>query len=271
MSEEKKQEDNIQNDNQTEAVVDVQKDEQKTEKENNSEDKKEENTESSSNSSDGKKTETEDKKPETEKKDFKKNFRKRSPAGRRKPFKREPPEFEQKIVSLRRVTRVMAGGRRFSFSCGIVLGDKKGSVGFGMGKASDTAAAIEKAIRQAKKTMVTLSLSPEDNSISYEVSAKYKASEVVIRPVKGKGLAAGGAVRIVLDLAGVDETGAKILTRSKNNINNVKATLKALLPFSKPKVHKKSLTSSKKNFSPRNGKSFKRNFEQKEVKKEIKD
>ncbi len=154
------------------------------------------------------------------------------PGGRggRRPQRREKPEFDQKIVSLRRVTRVMAGGRRFSFSCAMVIGDRKGRVGFGIGKANDTALAIDKAVRMAKKNMLTIKRT-ENNSIPHDSQAKYKASEVLLRPVSGKGLAAGGGVRTVLELAGIDEVGGKLLSRSKNNINNSKATLKALLPF----------------------------------------
>jgi small subunit ribosomal protein S5 len=125
----------------------------------------------------------------------------------------------------------MAGGRRFSFSCGIVIGDKKGRVGFGLAKANDTAAAIDKAIRIAKKDMITLKLT-ENNSIPHDVQMKYKASEILLRPVKGKGLAAGGGVRTVLELAGVDEVGGKLLSRSKNNINNARVTIEALRIFS---------------------------------------
>jgi len=150
--------------------------------------------------------------------------------GGRRPQRREKPEFDQKIVSLRRVTRVMAGGRRFSFSCAIVIGDRKGRVGFGIGKANDTAAAIDKAVRVAKKNMLSIKRT-ENNSIPHDSQAKYKASEVLLRPVSGKGLAAGGGVRTVLELAGIDEVGGKLLSRSKNNINNSKATLRALLPF----------------------------------------
>ena len=150
--------------------------------------------------------------------------------GARRGMRREKPEFEQKIVSLRRVTRVMAGGRRFSFSAAVVIGDRKGRVGFGLGKAGDTSLAIDKAVRMAKKNLVTLKRT-ESNSLPYDSQAKYKASEVLLRPVSGKGLAAGGAVRTVLELAGVDEVGGKLLSRSKNNINNAKATLAALRPF----------------------------------------
>ena len=169
----------------------------------------------------------------------------RGRGGRRKNFRREKPEFDQKIVSLRRVTRVMAGGRRFSFSCAIVIGDKKGRVGFGLAKANDTAAAIDKAIRIAKKDMITLKLT-ENNSIPHDVRTKYKASEVLLRPVSGKGLAAGGGVRTVLELAGVDEVGGKLLSRSKNNINNARATIQALKVFAvKPSKVAKASTDKK--------------------------
>jgi small subunit ribosomal protein S5 len=184
---------------------------------------------------------------------FKKNFRKRTP------FKREKPEFEQKILSLRRVTRVMAGGRRFSFSVSMVVGDKKGRVGFGMGKSSDTTLAIEKAVRNAKKNMVKVNLTKE-GSVKYDVTGKYKSSEIIIRPVHGKGLAAGGAVRTVLEFAGAKEAGAKILSRSKNHINNAKATLLALEPFcEKVEVSLAVADRSKRTFKPRrfdNNKTF---------------
>ena len=180
-------------------------------------------------------------KSENNKKSFKKRF-----GGRRKPFRREKPEFEQRIVSFRRVTRVMAGGRRFSFSVAMVIGNKKGVAGFGLGKAKDTALAIEKAFRAAKKNLVRIKVN-DDYSVLYDVEGKYKASRVSIRPVKGKGLAAGGAVRVFLELAGINETGAKILSRSKNNINNIKATMEALKPFSKKYIH-----IEKKKFSSRN-------------------
>lgn len=175
---------------------------------------------------------------------FKKNFRKRTP------FKREKPEFDQKILSLRRVTRVMAGGRRFSFSVAMVVGDKKGQVGFGMGKSNDTTLAIEKAVRNAKKNMVKVTFTKE-GSIPYDVTGKYKSSEIIIRPISGKGLAAGGAVRTVLEFAGAKEAGAKILTRSKNHINNAKATLDALKPFSQKVEVSLVVADKKRDFKPR--------------------
>ncbi len=142
------------------------------------------------------------------------------------------PEFAQKIVDIRRVTRVMAGGRRFSFSVTMIIGDKKGRVGVGVGKSSDTALAIEKAIRQAKKEMITVART-ENKSIDHDVYAKYGSSEVEIRPAKGRGLVAGSATRTVLELAGVTDVTSKILTRSKNKINIARATINALTQLKK--------------------------------------
>lgn len=136
-------------------------------------------------------------------------------------------EFAQKIINIRRVTRVVAGGRRFSFSVAMVLGDKKGRVGVGIGKASDTALAIDKAIRDAKKNMFKIPMT-QDMSIAHDVSAKYGASQVVILPSPGRGLVAGSSVRTVLELGGVKDITAKIFSRSKNKLNNAHAALKAL-------------------------------------------
>jgi small subunit ribosomal protein S5 len=152
---------------------------------------------------------------------FKKNVRR----PRRK--ERAPRDFDSKIVAIRRVTRVVSGGRRFSFSVSLVAGDKKGSVGVGQGKASDTTLAIEKAMRQAKKNMITLSLT-DGNSIPFEVRSKYTSSEVEIRPAAGRGLSAGSSVRAVLELGGVSDVSAKLLSRSKNQLNNARATVNAL-------------------------------------------
>lgn len=154
----------------------------------------------------------------------------------RRPMRRRPggdrgdrpaPEFAQKILDIRRVARVVAGGRRFSFSVALVLGDKKGRVGVGLGKAGDTALAIDKATKSAKRSMLTVSLTPE-RSIRTETAAKYAASTVFLKPARGRGLVAGSAVRSVLDLAGITDIDAKILSRSKNRLNNARATMKAL-------------------------------------------
>lgn len=140
---------------------------------------------------------------------------------------RAKPEFAHKVVDIRRVTRVMAGGRRFSFSVVLVAGDKKGKVGVGIGKAGDTALAIDKAMNDAKKRMILVPRT-ENNSIRHEVSAKFGASQIVIMPAKGKGLVAGSSVRTVLDLAGIKDINSKILSRSKNKLNNARATVIAL-------------------------------------------
>ena len=141
-------------------------------------------------------------------------------------------EFEQKMLSIRRVARVMAGGRRFNFSVCMALGDKKGRVGVGLGKAADTQLAIEKASRAAKRAMITVDLS-KTKSIKHDVEAKYAASVITIRPSPGRGLVAGSSLRSVLELAGVTDVTAKILSRSHNPINNARATIEALKKVSK--------------------------------------
>jgi len=136
-------------------------------------------------------------------------------------------EFDQKIIGIRRVTRVMAGGRRFNFSVSIVIGDRNGRVGVGLGKASDTALAIEKAVRDAKKKMIT-AVRTSSKSIPHNVEAKYCASVVEMRPSAGRGLVAGSSVRTVLELAGITNITAKLLSRSKNPLNNARAAIASL-------------------------------------------
>ena len=148
------------------------------------------------------------------------------------PRERVRPEFDQKIVSIRRVTRVMAGGRRFSFSVSMVIGDKKGRVGVGVGKAGDTQLAIEKAVRDAKKNMITIPMTKEGH-IPHDVHTKYAASEVMIMPAPGRGLVAGSSVRTVLELGGVKDVTAKIFSRSKNKLNNARAAVEALKQLKK--------------------------------------
>ena len=140
---------------------------------------------------------------------------------------RQKPEFDQKIISIRRVTRVMAGGRRFSFSVAMVIGDKKGKVGVGIGKAGDTQLAIEKAARNAKKNLFVVPLN-KDMHIPHDVQVKYASSEVMIMPAPGRGLVAGSSVRTVLELAGVKDVTAKVFSRSKNKLNNARAAIMAL-------------------------------------------
>ena len=136
-------------------------------------------------------------------------------------------EFEQKMIDIRRVTRVVRGGRRFSFSIVLVAGNRRGKVGVGVGKASDVSQAMDKAFRDAKKNMLELKLTKEF-SIPHETFAKYASSKITLRPARGRGLAAGSSARVILNLAGVKDVSAKINSKSKNKLNNARATMKAL-------------------------------------------
>lgn len=136
-------------------------------------------------------------------------------------------EFDQRMINIRRVARVVAGGRRFSFSVAIIIGNRKGKVGVGLGKAGDTTLAIEKAVRNAKKNMITVALT-KDSSIAHDVEAKYTASRVSLIPAHGRGLVAGSSVRHVLELAGVTNVIAKLHSGSKNGLNNARAAITAL-------------------------------------------
>lgn len=142
-------------------------------------------------------------------------------------FERPKPEFDQKMVSIRRVTRVVAGGRRMTFAVALAIGDKKGSVGLGTGKGGDTAIAITKALRQAKKSMFKIKTT-KDMSIPHEVKVKFSSSKLTIMPNRGKGLVAGSTVRDMLALAGIKNVTAKLHSGSKNKLNNARAAYMAL-------------------------------------------
>ncbi|NOY35558.1 MAG: 30S ribosomal protein S5 [bacterium] len=146
----------------------------------------------------------------------------------RKFGKRAPKsEYEHKIIDIARTARVVAGGRRFSFRVAVVAGNKKGTVGVGIGKSSDTPTAIDKALNRAKKNMIKPKLTKEF-SIPRETEAKFTSAKVLMRPSHGHGLVAGSAVRTVLELAGVKGVNAKIISRSKNKLNIAKAAIEAL-------------------------------------------
>ena len=149
----------------------------------------------------------------------------------RRPFGKPKPEFDQKILNIRRVTRVVAGGRRFSFSVALVAGDKKGSVGLGLGKAGDTSLAINKALRNAKKNMVKLKLT-KTMSLPFEMSAKFVSGRVIMMPNKGRGIVAGSVIRDIAKLAGIRDITGKILSSSKNKLNNAKAVMQAFSEIS---------------------------------------
>ena len=140
---------------------------------------------------------------------------------------RPRPEFDQKSIDVRRVARVVAGGRRFSFSVAMIIGDHKGKVGVGTGKAGDISLAMDKAAKDAKKHMITVLLT-KTNSIPHQVKAKSSSAIVEILPAPSRGLVAGSAVRNALELAGITDVSAKIKSGSKNKLNMARATVKAL-------------------------------------------
>ena len=144
------------------------------------------------------------------------------------------PEFDQKILDIRRVTRVTKGGKRMNFSVSMVVGDKKGAVGVGTGKANDTSVAIDKAYRSAKKNLLHLNLT-KNMSIPYEVSAKYCSGKISIMPATGRGVSAGSALKNVIELAGIKDVTGKIISPSKNKLNISRAAILALSVFDKNK------------------------------------
>ncbi|MCX6785301.1 MAG: 30S ribosomal protein S5 [Candidatus Komeilibacteria bacterium] len=143
------------------------------------------------------------------------------------------PEFEQVIVDLARVTRVMAGGKRMRFRACVALGDRRGRVGWGVAKGADVAIAVNKAVSKGKKNMIKVRLINE--TIPHKIEAKFKSAKVMLKPaVKGTGIIAGGSVRNILELAGVPNIYGKILGRSNNKINNIQATFLALAGLKYP-------------------------------------
>lgn len=139
----------------------------------------------------------------------------------------EEKEFEQRVVDLRRVTRVTKGGKRLRFRASVLVGDRKGRVGFGIGKGADVALATGKAFRKARKHLITIPL--ERETIRCAVRAKFGAAQVLIKPApRGTGVKAGGPMRIIFELAGVSNVVGKILSTTKNKINIIKATLQAI-------------------------------------------
>ncbi len=155
---------------------------------------------------------------------------------RRKSFKprEEQSEFAQHIVDIARVTRVMAGGKRMRFRICLVIGDRKGRVGMGVAKGKDVSIATEKAFKKAEKNIIKVAL--VNGTIAHEVLIKNGASKILLKPApQGTGVIAGGACRIVFDLAGIKNIVSKVLG-GNNKINNVKATIEALTLLKKRPV-----------------------------------
>ncbi len=153
----------------------------------------------------------------------------RAPRERRKSHRSQEPrqDADAKLLDLARVARVVVGGRRFRFRAVVVSGDKQGKVGVGVAKGADVAQAIEKATRQAKKHAILVPI--VGGTIPHEVQAKFGASRVLLRPQRGgRGLVAGGPIRIICEFAGIQSIVGKFLSRTHNKLNNALVTMKAL-------------------------------------------
>ncbi len=157
-------------------------------------------------------------------------------------FDKPKDDFETKLLDLARTSHMRAGGKKIGFRAVVITGDKKGKVGIGVGKGKDVALAVEKATRFARKSLVTVPVINE--TIPHQVYSKYGAAEIILKPQrKGRGLVAGGVVRMVCNLAGLKNISAKVLGRTGNKLNNAQATLNA---FKKFKVRASKTSEAKK-------------------------
>jgi len=154
-------------------------------------------------------------------------FQKNKLTRRRFNVEKKKEEFESKLLSLARVVRMTAGGRRFRFRVVMVTGDKKGRIGLGIAKGTDVAQAVEKATRKAKKNLIEVPI--VNGTISHQVEAKFGAAKILLKPQrKGRGLVAGGVVRVICTLAGIKDISSKVLGKTRNKLNNAKVTIRAL-------------------------------------------
>lgn len=150
--------------------------------------------------------------------------------------RREKPEFDQKLLDLARVTRVVKGGRRFRFRATVVIGNRKGRVGVGVGKGADVSDAMQKSFDDAKKNMVQVPM--RKNTIPHDVYFKSGSAKIILKPATpGKGVIAGGAIRAVVDLAGIKDIVAKSLGTS-NKLNVARAAVLALVSLGRARSRK---------------------------------
>ncbi len=150
---------------------------------------------------------------------------------RRRSMRREKPEFENRLLDLARVTRVVKGGRRFSFRATVAIGDRKGRVGVGVAKGTDVSSAMQKAINDAKKNLITVPM--KDGTIPHDIILKHGSARLIMKPAKsGRGVIAGGAVRTIINLAGIRDIVTKSLGTS-NKLNVARATCEALKQIKK--------------------------------------
>lgn len=141
-------------------------------------------------------------------------------------------ELESRLIDLARVARMMAGGRRMKFRAVVVVGDKKGRVGLGVAKGQDVSLAVAKATAKAKKNIIRVTLIK--GTIPHLIEAKYGSSKILLKPGRqGGGIVAGGAVRVVCGLAGIENIVGKTIGRTTNKLNNARATIKALQQLKK--------------------------------------
>jgi len=136
-------------------------------------------------------------------------------------------EFESRLLDLSRVVRVTAGGKHLRFRAAVIVGDRKGRVGFGVAKGRDVRQAIQKATRRAEKNMIEVLI--KDETIPFDIEVKYHSAQIFLRPQKkGRGIVAGGVIRAICNLAGIPNITGKLLTKTNNKINIARATIKAL-------------------------------------------
>jgi small subunit ribosomal protein S5 len=154
----------------------------------------------------------------------------------RRTGRRERPEYDQKLLALDRVTRVVKGGRRFRFRATLVIGNRRGKVGVGVAKGADVSAAIQKAYHDGMKNLISVRM--DGNTIPHDIKMKLGSARVMLKPAKeGRGIIAGGAVRSVVELSGIRDIVSKSLGTS-NKLNVARATIEALKSLKDPRPRK---------------------------------